>query len=216
MNKLKIAVVDDQSLMLKVVCDKLSLFDDLEIKCKAKSGQELIKFLKTDQALDIILMDVQMDDVNGIEATAYVKDNHPHIKILMLSVFDDDHSVFEAIKAGAEGYLLKDIDALGLHKGIIDTMNGGAVMTPSIAIKVLQYLKSGIPLAAEKQQNFALTSRETEVLELLSTGLTYKVISEKMFLSPHTVRKHIDNIYAKLNARSKVEAINIARENRLI
>lgn len=214
--KLKIALADDQALMRKVVCDKLNLFEDIEIKHMATSGRQLINFLLNDSDVDLILMDVQMDDIGGIEATSYVKEHFKHIKVLMLSVFDDDQSVFEAIKAGAEGYLLKDIDAKGLYEGIQDTIKGGAAMTPSIAIKVLKYLKFHAPSLEEKISNYSLSSRETEVLELLSQGLTYKIIAERLFLSPHTVRKHIDNIYAKLNACSKIEAINIARENRLI
>ncbi|MCT4562446.1 MAG: response regulator transcription factor [Crocinitomicaceae bacterium] len=213
---IRIAVVDDQPLMRKVVCDKLHLFDEISLAIQATNGRDLLNQLANNPNVDLILMDVQMDEMDGVEATQIVKSNFPHIKVLMLSVFDDDHSVFEAIKAGAEGYLLKDIDAKGLHQGIVDTMKGGAAMTPSIAIKVLKYLKQQTTEIPEKKESFSLSKRETEVLELLSKGLTYKHISEQLFLSPHTVRKHIDNIYHKLNACSKIEAINIARNNRLI
>lgn len=214
--KLRIAIADDQALMRKVVCDKLALFEDIEVKHKAASGRQLIDLLHQDSDVDLILMDVQMDEIGGIEATRYIKEHFKEIKVLMLSVFDDDQSVFEAIKAGAEGYLLKDIEAKGLYEGIQDTSKGGAAMTPSIAIRVLKYLKFHAPSTEEKSANYTLSKRETEVLELLSQGMTYKTIAERLFLSPHTVRKHIDNIYAKLNACSKIEAINIARQNKLI
>ena len=116
-----------------------------------------------------------------------------------MTVFDNDENIFKAIKAGADGYLLKEINAKNLHDGIRDTLNGGAVMNPSIALKTLKLLRNpGIIINPKDQENIQLTSRETEVLEHLSKGLNYNKIAENLILSPGMARKHIENIYKKL------------------
>src|SRR5690606_13426295 len=129
---------------------------------------------------------------NGIEATALVKQKYPQIKIIMLTVFDDDENIFKAIQAGADGYLLKDTEPQALYEAITQTLEGGAVMTPSIAMKALNLLRS--PLAEEAdadeaEETIKLTSREVEVLEQLSTGLPYTSIAENLIVSPSTVRR---------------------------
>ena len=135
----------------------------------------------------------------------------------MLTVFDDDENIFNAIKAGANGYLLKEIDAENLHKSIIEVVNGGAPMTPSIALKTLNLLRN--PLAIENKQQLEeikLTTRETEILEHLSKGLNYNEIADNLIISPSTVRKHIENIYKKLQVRNKIEAVLMAQKHNLI
>jgi DNA-binding NarL/FixJ family response regulator len=162
-------------------------------------------------------MDIEMPIMNGIEATEQVKQKYPHIKIIMLTVFDNDENIFNAIKAGADGYLLKEIDAKDLYNGIIETLNGGAAMNPSIAMKTLKLLRN--PMSIENPQDkedIQLTSRETEVLEQLSKGLNYNKIAENLILSSGTVRKHIENIYRKLQVHNKLEAVQKAKKNNLI
>ena len=155
--------------------------------------------------------------MNGIEATEIVKQKYPHIKIIMLTVFDNDENIFNAIKAGADGYLLKEINAKDLHDGIIETLNGGAAMNPSIAMKTLKLLRN--PMSIENPQDkedIQLTSRETDVLEQLSKGLNYNKIADNLILSTGTVRKHIENIYRKLQVHNKLEAVQKAKKNNLI
>jgi DNA-binding NarL/FixJ family response regulator len=164
-------------------------------------------------------MDIEMPKQNGIEATALVKQKYPQIKIIMLTVFDDDENIFQAIQAGADGYLLKDTEPQELYIAITQTLEGGAVMTPSIAMKALNLLRS--PLAEEAdadeaEETIKLTSREVEVLEQLSTGLPYTSIAENLIVSPSTVRRHIENIYQKLQVHSKTEAIALAKKKRFI
>src|SRR5690606_24746132 len=130
-------LADDNTFLLKTVMEKLSFFDDLEPRFSAFNGQEFVEKLKANPAIDVILMDIEMPVMNGIEATAWVKKKYPQIKVIMLTVFDNDENIFKAIKAGADGYLLKEIDAKELHDGIVETLNGGAAMTPSIAMKTL-------------------------------------------------------------------------------
>jgi DNA-binding NarL/FixJ family response regulator len=135
----------------------------------------------------------------------------------MLTVFDDDENIFNAIKAGANGYLLKEIDAENLHKCILEVINGGAPMTPSIALKTLNLLRNPLIIDnSEEVEKIKLTNRETDILEHLSKGLNYNEIADNLIISPSTVRKHIENIYKKLQVHNKMEAVLIAQKHKLI
>lgn len=214
---IKIAIVDDNTFLIKAVKEKLSFFDAFSIKCTAMNGSDLLTQIEDNHNIDLILMDIEMPVFNGIETTEIIKQKYPHIKIIMLTVFDNDENIFNAIKAGADGYLLKEINAKDLHDGIIDTLNGGAAMNPSIALKTLKLLRNPMSIENEKdKENIKLTNRETEVLEHLSKGLNYIQISENLILSTGTVRKHIENIYRKLQVHNKLEAVQKARKNNLI
>ena len=215
--KIKIAIVDDNTFLISAVKEKLSFFKDLNVKFTAIHGNDLLAQLEENHQLDLILMDIEMPNLNGIEATELVKQKYPQIKIIMLTVFDNDENIFNAIKAGADGYLLKDVNAKVLYEGIIETINGGAAMNPSIAMKTLKLLRN--PLAIENVQendSVQLTKREVEVLEQLSKGLSYNLIAENLFLSGGTIRKHIENIYKKLQVHNKLQAVQKAKNNNLI
>lgn len=214
---IKIAIVEDNSFLIKTVQEKLSFFEDFSLKFTAINGLDLIEKLEKNHNIDLILMDIEMPKMNGIEAVEVVKQKYPQIKIIMLTVFDNDENIFNAIKAGADGYLLKEVNPKDLHQGIIDTMNGGATMTPSIAMKTLKLFRN--PTAFENipdKEEFNLTPREIEVLEQLSKGLKYNAIAENLFLSAGTIRKHVENIYTKLQVHNKLEAVQKAKDNKLI
>lgn len=212
----RIAVVDDNVFLQKAVAEKLSFFEDLVLKFTAVDGNEIQQKLEQNKNIDLILMDIEMPNCNGIQATQSIKNKYPQIKIIMLTVFDNDENIFNAIKAGADGYLLKEVNPKELHQGIIETLNGGAAMNPSIALKTLKLLRNPIDFEQKCDDEIKLTTREIEVLEQLSKGLNYNVIAENLFLSPSTVRKHIENIYTKLQVHNKLEAIQKARNNNLI
>ena len=214
---LKVAIVDDNSFLIKAVSEKLSFFEDLELKFTAHNGADLLEKLKTNHLIDLILMDIEMPGVNGIEATELVKQKYPQIKVIMLTVFDNDENIFNAIKAGADGYLLKDIAPKALHTGILQTLEGGAAMTPSIAMKALKLLRdpSSIENKSE-QEHIKLTPREIGVLEQLAKGLSYNAIAENLVISSGTIRKHVENIYKKLQVHNKLEAVQKAKRNKLI
>tara|TARA_R110000868_G_scaffold84714_2_gene238655 strand:+ start:77 stop:727 length:651 start_codon:yes stop_codon:yes gene_type:complete len=215
--KTKIAIVEDNSFLLRAVEEKLCFFNDIIIKWKAVNGKDCLKKIDEDHHVDLILMDIEMPLLNGVDTTEKIKKKFPQIKIVILTVFDNDENIFNAIKAGADGYLLKDIDPENLYKGIVDTMNGGAAMTPSIALRTLKLLRNPIDLnSVTEQEQVSLTTREAEVLEQLSNGLSYTKIADNLFLSPSTVRKHIENIYAKLQVHSKLEAVQKAKRINLI
>ena len=218
--KKHISIIDDNNFLIKSVREKLSFFDDIVISFSANDGLECMdKLLQADKRTDLILMDIDMPRLNGIETTSLVKQKYPQIKIVVLTVFDNDENIFNAIQSGADGYLLKDISAQELYNGIAQTLEGGAVMTPSIAMKTLNLLRS--PLLPqtneiEIEKTVQLSNREVEVLEQLSTGLPYTAIAENLFISPSTVRRHIENIYQNLQVHSKIEAIELAKKKRII
>lgn len=214
---IRIAIVDDNTFLQKTIQDKLSFFADVEVRMKVIHGQDIIEKLEKNHNLDLILMDIEMPKLNGIEATAIIKSKFPQIKIIMLTVFDNDENIFKAIKAGADGYFLKEVNPQELYNGIQETLSGGAGMTPSIALKTLKLLRE--PLVFDDsiaKEEISLTSREIEVLEQLSKGLKYNAIAENLFLSPGTIRKHVENIYTKLQVHNKLEAIQKAKNNKLI
>ena len=215
--KIKTAIVDDNSFLITAIKEKLSFFDAIDIKFTALNGAELLEKLQDNHNIDIILMDIEMPVLNGIETTELVKQKYPHIKIIMLTVFDNDENIFNAIKAGADGYLLKEVNPKDLNSGMIETLNGGAAMNPSIALKTLKLLRNPLQIQNQKdKEDITLTIRETEVLEQLSKGLSYNAIADNLIVSAGTVRKHIENIYKKLQVHNKLEAVQKAKKNNLI
>jgi DNA-binding NarL/FixJ family response regulator len=214
---IKIAIADDNSFLISAVKEKLSFFEDLKPRFTAVNGSDLLAKLEENHNLDLILMDIEMPVLNGIETTEIVKKKYPHIKIIMLTVFDNDENIFNAIKAGADGYLLKEINAKDLHDGIVETLNGGAAMNPSIARKTLKLLRNPLEIEnREEQKGLKLTEREIDVLEHLSKGLSYHAIADNLIVSHGTIRKHIENIYRKLQVHNKLEAVQKAKRNNLI
>ena len=213
----KILIVEDNFFLKKALEEKLSNFSDIVIKDTAQNGEEAIAILEKNHVVDLILMDIEMPVMNGIKATEIIKSNYPQIKIIMITVFDNDENVFDAIKAGADGYLLKETKAKKIYEAIRETLAGGAVMSPSIALKTLQLLKNPRVFdSSEATEMVELTTREIEVLEQLSKGLKNKEIAENLFLSFFTVKKHIENIYRKLQAHNRIEMLQKAKQNKLI
>jgi len=161
---------------------------------------------------DIDLMDINMPGKNGIEATKLIKTNYPHVKVLIQTAFDNDENVFGSLQAGAEGYLLKSASADKIIKGLEDIFHGGAIMTPSIALRVMQSFQPKTKPAL----TFNLTHRETEVLRLLSEGMSYKMIAAEMDISYFTVNAHIRKIYQKLQVNSSAEAVSLALKTGIV
>ena len=214
---IKIALADDNSFLIKTILEKLSYFDDFEVKFTSRNGIELIEKLEKNHNIDLILMDIEMPKMNGIEATQSIKVKFPQIKIIMLTVFDNDENIFKSIKAGADGYFLKEVNPKELKDGIIQTLNGGAALSPTIAMKTLKLLREPIVFEDKKTtEKIILSTREIEVLEQLSTGLKYETIAHNLFLSSGTIRKHVENIYAKLQVHNKLEAIQKAKSYKFI
>lgn len=164
---------------------------------------------------DVILMDIDMPGTNGIEGLKLIRQANHDVKILMLTVFDDNKNVFEAIRNGANGYVLKKTPPAKLLEYIQEAASGGAPMTSSIATQVLKMF-SGISNSNEKSETYNLSDREQQVLQLLVNGYSYKMIAGEMFISIDTVRSHIKKIYEKLHVNSKSEAVAKAFKDKIV
>ena len=215
---IRVAVVEDNSFLVRSILDKLSFFDDIIVKHIAKNGKDILKKLSRDHNIDVILMDIQMPEMDGIEATEIVNSKYPQIKIIMLTVFDDDEYIFNSIQAGASGYLLKEANPDFLYESIRNVLSGGATMTPCIALKTLQLLRNPDRTKYDDnyRKDFELSQRQIEILTQLSKGLNYIQIADNLFISPGTVRKHIENIYKALKVHSKMEAVQKATKHGII
>jgi DNA-binding NarL/FixJ family response regulator len=154
---------------------------------------------------NIVLMDIGMSGTNGLEGLKIIRQHDPNLAVMMLTVFEDNDHIFEAICGGASGYLLKNTSAEKIPEAINDVLSGGAPMTPSIARKVIQLFHN---LTLPKEDQYGLSVRENEVLNLLTTGHSYKMIASKCNISLETVRSHIKKIYEKLQVHSATEAVS--------
>lgn len=163
---------------------------------------------------EVILMDIEMPGINGIEAVSMIKQEYPEIKILMETIFDDDEKIFNSICAGAEGYILKHTPPAEIIEAIKEIYEGGSPMTPSIANRVLKMVKDK-PVFNESE-SFDLSSREKEILLCLVKGMSYKMVADTCFISIETVNVHIKNIYRKLQVHSKSEAVAKAIKGRIV
>lgn len=161
---------------------------------------------------DVVLMDIDMPGINGIDAVKIIRKKFPNIHILMQTVFDDDDKIFKAICAGASGYILKKSPVDFLLDAIREVNTGGAPMTPSVAKQVLQLFSK----QANGKTEYNLTNREKEILQQLTTGKSYKMIAAELFITYHTVNEHIKRIYEKLHVNSAAEAVSKAIQGRLI
>mgnify|MGYP000350842882 CR=1 FL=1 len=211
----KVAIVEDNKFLAQALVNKVGMFDQFRIKFQATDGEEILSFLDSDSMVDVILMDIQMPNMDGIEATKIINRKYPHIKIIMLTIFDNEQHIYESLRAGAVGYLMKESTPDEIKESIHESLNGGAPMSPEIARKAINIIRN--PEVIEKEgKDFGLSNRETEVLKRLTKGLNYNEIASNMVISPNTVRKHIENLYGKLNVHNKAEAILIAYNYNLV
>ena len=222
--KIPVGIVDDKSQNRISLAERINYSDDIEVMLTAADGNDFLEQMKQLHHAKhpaVILMDIEMPGMNGIETVRMGKQLYPAINFLMLTVFDDEDKIFEAIKAGASGYLLKDEKVSVIIDCIQQLVElGGAPMSPHIARKALNMLMLASYTPKEnivtEKNNYNLSTREIEVLKFTVDGHDYKAVAEKLYLSVHTVRKHIANIYLKLHVTSKAQAIKIATKNNLI
>jgi DNA-binding NarL/FixJ family response regulator len=210
METIRILIADDQTITRSGIRSLLAAQVDVEIVGEAQNGEEAIEFASSTQP-DVILMDLRMPGINGIDATRRIHRTYPHIGILVLTVFEDDTSVFPAIRAGARGYLLKNTEQVELLRAIHTVANGGAIFSPGIAQKVLGYLHAPPPDVPEQLFD-ELTSREREILELIAQGKTNSEIASLLNLSPKTVSNNISNVLLKVHAADRAKLMLMALE----
>jgi DNA-binding NarL/FixJ family response regulator len=210
MDALRIVIADDQAISRSGLRTLLQSMPDIEILGEAANGTEAIEMAASLQP-DVILMDLRMPVVNGIEATRRIHRAQPHIGILVVTMFDDDTSVFPAIRAGARGYLLKDANQLDLLRAIQIVAEGGVIFSPGIAHKVLNYL-SNPPANVPRHVFDELTSRERQILDLIAQGYSNVEIAQQLVLSPKTVSNNVSNVLAKVQAADRAELMLMALE----
>lgn len=220
-----IAIVDDKSENRLSLAEKINSSDDIAVRFTAQNGVDFLEQMKKisfSNLPQVVLMDIEMPGMNGIEAVRFGKQLYPDVRFVMLTVFDDDDKIFEAIKAGASGYLLKDEKVAKIIESVQQIAElDGAPMSPSIARKALEMLVNPSDYKKKSDEASAiphgnLSDREFEILQLMVDGYNSRTTAEKLFLSTHTVRKHIANIYHKLHVTSKATAIKLATKNKWV
>jgi DNA-binding NarL/FixJ family response regulator len=209
METIQVLIADDHTLFRVGLHALLNLFADIQVVGEASSGEETITKAEALQP-DIILMDIQMPGVNGIEATRRILHTSPNIAVIVVTMFEDDDSVFSAMRAGARGDILKDADEDEVLRAIRAAARGEAIFGPAIARRLVQFFSK--PPAASGHAFPELTGREREILDLIARGESNAEIAGRLVLSPHTVRNHISNIFSKLQVADRAEAIIRARD----
>ena len=201
-NKISIFIVEDY-LLARITCRKsLEQFSDIEIKSDFETAEECIEALEK-EPVDVILMDIGLPYMTGIEATKIIKEKHPNTKIIMLTSHDNKEEIISSLASGANAYALKDISVEDLHSAIIDTHKGCIWIHPKIASIINQTFAN---TKLTPKEDFNLTSREKEVLVLLTQGLSNTEIAEKLIISSHTAKAHVTNILTKLSVTDRVQA----------
>lgn len=220
---IRIGIVDDKQVNRTTVKEKLIKYPEIKLVLEARNGEDFLKQLKEvpqEKKPHVVLMDLEMPVMDGIQTIAMAAPANPNIKFIVLTVFEDNEKIFEAIKAGAHGYLLKDEKAINITEAISQVMEyDGMPMSPVIARKAMEMLKQSTSLPEQKTKPSAeaiLSDRELDILKELATGKSYKAIGEKLFISPLTVRKHVSNIYNKLHVDSRIQVISVAQKNRWV
>jgi DNA-binding NarL/FixJ family response regulator len=207
-----ILIVDDHTLFREGLRALLNSIPDTEVVAEAATGLEAITQALAHQP-DVILMDIQMPELNGIEATRRIVQTHPHSGVIVVTMVEDDDSVFAAMRAGARGYVLKGADQEEMVRAIRAVARGEALFGPAVAGRLMAFFSAGRPAQAEYFPD--LTGREREILELIARGSNNSEIARKLFLSPKTVRNNVSNILSKLLVADRAQLIILAREKGL-
>ena len=209
----KIVIYEDNANLRESLKSLLSLTDAYEVAASFPDCSDIVNQVRSIKP-GVLLMDIDMPGINGIEAVKKVREFDKQVQIIMLTVFDDNTHVFEAIYAGANGYLLKKYVSDKLLSAISEVLEGGAPMSPSIARMIIGNLQQ--PVQQVPENNYQLTAREKETLQLLSQGNSFKMIAAELGISIDTVRTHIKRIYDKLHVRSQIEAVSKAINEKLV
>ncbi len=205
---IRVVLADDHAVVRKGIREFLEETSDIRVVAEAANGAEAVA-LVAEHAPDVAVLDVQMPNLTGIEATRRIKAEFPAVRVLILTAYDDDPYIFALLQAGASGYVLKTADSGELVNAVRAVFRGESALDPAVAQKVVQQLTSGRPLGAQAAAE-PLTEREIEVLHLAAKGLTNKAIGQALAISDRTVQGHLANIYGKLGAGSRTEAVTEA------
>jgi DNA-binding NarL/FixJ family response regulator len=210
--KIKVLVVDDHRLVREGLTSLLRIHPEIEVVGEASNGDEAVSRARTLDP-EVILMDISMPGMNGITATGIIKKEQPDVKVIMLTMLDQEGYVYEAVKAGATGYMLKNTGLEELVKAIKEVLKGGATLHPDAQA---QLLKEYVFMARRNNDTYGLSDREIEVLQLLADGSSNKEIAAKLFISTQTVKTHIAHIFEKLGVSDRTEAVASALRRGLV
>jgi DNA-binding NarL/FixJ family response regulator len=215
--KIRLLLVDDQRLMRDGLRTILELEDDLQVVGEAENGESSLE-LYGELNPDVVLMDIRMPGIDGVEATRRMIERWPEARVIILTTFDDDEYIFEGLRAGAQGYLLKDVSGIELAEAIRKVTAGGALIEPSVARKVIAEFARLEPAARSINVGLPepLSEREIEVLKLLAQGLSNKEIAEQLYLAEGTVKNYVSNVLSKLGVTDRTQAALRARELNLL
>jgi DNA-binding NarL/FixJ family response regulator len=211
----RVMIADDHALFRQALKTVLDGEPDLDLVAEANDGEEAVR-LAEETAPDVILMDVRMPKLAGIEAARMLKERLPTSKVVMLTVSDDEEDLFEAIKAGASGYLLKEINPDEVAQAVRQIQGGQSLLSPSMASKLLTEFATMTKRTEERPYHPRLTEREMEVLRLVAQGMTNREIGKDLHISENTVKNHIRNILEKLHLNSRMEAVIYAVREKLL
>ena len=199
----QVGIIEDNKKIRQLMQRYLDMQEDMSCPVATESVEEMLDYLTTYPHPNVLLMDIQLPGMSGIEGMKIIQQKYPDIEIIMLTVYHDSHKIFDSLKAGASGYLLKHHSLPEIKDAIELLMQGGAPMSPQIARKVITHFND----RGQKQQESNLTNREQDIVNGLVDGLSYKLIADRLDISIDTVRAHIRNIYKKLHVNSKAEVI---------
>jgi DNA-binding NarL/FixJ family response regulator len=204
-------LADDQRLIRESLSTLLGLLEGIELIANAADGQEALDLVEQNRP-DVVLMDLRMPRLDGIEATRRLRERHPHVRVIALTTFADDESVLGALRAGAQGYLTKDASSEQIHDAILAVAAGQAKLDPAVQPHVVDALAADDPAAEAPAPKLpaGLTPREAEVLALIAEGLTNAEIAERLVVSPTTVKSHVNHLFAKAGLRDRAQAVNYA------
>ncbi|HYE58188.1 MAG TPA: response regulator transcription factor [Rhodothermales bacterium] len=216
----RLALVEDHPDLRRHLVARLGFFDDVEVVTEAGSAEALLAALAAlpeARHPQVVLMDIGLPGRSGIEATAEVRVRYPHVDVLMLTVFEDPEHLLAAVQAGASGYLLKDVSTSEIVDAVHELVRGGAPMTPVMARRILQHIRqaAGSPGPCEADP-VALSKREYDVLQHIVDDASYDEIAEALFVSPHTIRSHVKNIFRKLHVTTRAAAVREALQRRMV
>ena len=210
MTLVRVLLVDDQALFREALATLLATHDGIDVIGEAGNGDEAVRRV-AELRPDVVLMDLRMPVLDGVSATRRLRGDHPDVRVIALTTFDDDEDVFAALRAGAVGYLLKDVSSARLVEAVLAAARGESVLQPSVAAKVVARFAE-LPEPKPQPLVVPLSERERDVLRLLADGRSNREIAAKLFLAEGTVKNHVTNVLGKLGARDRTQAALRARD----
>ena len=208
-NKIKVVLVDDHILLRNGLKGLIDSFNNCTVLYEANNGRDFINKLKAEQIPDIVLMDINMPEMDGYETTLWVKNNHPEIKVLALSMYDNENAIIRMLRAGVKGYILKDCDPSELEYAINSIMTSGFYYTENVTGKL-------VSLVSKKDSDDELNEREITFLKLVCSELTYKEIADKMYKGVRTIDGYRDALFEKLNVKTRIGLVLYAIKNGIV